>query len=70
MLFCIKWLYSLLYITLFNILEKQRKTDIGLQFPKFSSSPLLKTGVTRAILRSSGKIAFTIDKLNTCSNGL
>ena len=52
-----------------RIFEKQGRTAIALYFLISLSSPALIIGVTRTTFRSSRKISFSRDKLNTCIKG-
>ena len=58
-----------MYMILSSIFEKHERTEIRLYFPISLSPPALNIGVTQAIFRSSVKISFSRDKLNTCIKG-
>ena len=47
-----------------SILEKHGNTDIGVKYPYSEQSPLLKTGVTLTIFKSSGNISLSSDTSN------
>ena len=47
-----------------SILEKHGNTDIGVKYPYSERTPPLKTGVTRKIFKSPGKISISGDKSN------
>ena len=58
------YLWKQLNKTHSNILDKYGSTEIGLKCPNLERPPPLKTGVTLAIYKSSGKILFPSDTSN------
>ena len=58
-----KYSYKQLYIIRSSTLEKTGRIEVGQQFSTFSLSPFLKTRITFAILRFSGKTPSSGDAL-------
>ena len=55
----VRYLCQRLYIIRSNVLEKQRKTEMGLQLLILAGSPALNSGITLAIFSLSRKINFS-----------